>query len=1089
MDGDTLTVSEVLAASHGTVAIQDDSTVTYISEAGFSGADSFKYVISDGNGGVDTANVHFTVNDPPTAVDDQSDTNEETAETINVLTNDSDIEGDSIWVFGLTQPTHGSAVNNADSTVTYTPETDFFGTDSFTYFIDDGIGGTDTAQVLITVNPVNDPPVAVNDTALTQQDSAIEINVIINDTDIDNDTLTVAEVMAATNGSIQISGDSVVIYTPSASFYGDDNFEYVVSDGHGGTDTALVVIKVNGKPVAVNDTTSTSENTSVTLNVILNDNDPDGGILSVIETLAAAHGTVLNNNDSTVTYTPETGYFGADSFQYVIDDGSGGIDTALVHASINGNPIAADDETTTAEDSTLSVVVLANDSDPENDTLSVIETTNGDHGTTAIQNDSTVSYTPDADYNGSDSFTYIVSDGNGGTDTATVSVNVTAVNDAPLAVNDEISTTEDTPVTFNVLQNDSDVDSDTVSVTEVMQAQHGTVIDNHDSTLTYTPDADFFGADSFNYVISDGNGLNDTAMVSVTVESVNDPVTAVNDTVSIDEDAQIVIVVLANDSDGDGDVLSLVIADDPPNGTVAIDGDTSITYTPDQHFYGEDSLQYVMTDGNGSNDSAMVFITVRSVNDPPEIVNLPDNLTIQINDSTKLSIAQYASDVDTPDSLLVWSFDVDDPAISYSYDSGTDNLTIYASATQGDYSLYCTLTDDSSASDNDTIAIHVEDPNTTFDMYVLKEWNMIGLPLTVEDNHYKTLFPNAMDNTLYNFDGAYQLDSTLDAGVGYWLRFPDADTVTIEGTEISSVILDLMEGWNMISGPSCNVPLNTVDDPGGIIMENTLYEFTGSYELSDTISQGKGYWLRASQAGQITLSCGAQKAQVLAKAGLDLSANSSIEITDAEGKSITLYAGVELKDASQKLQYSLPPLPPLSCFDARFTGGYRVTDKLEGTIKLQANAFPVTINVNNLSAAEGYRYVFKGYANGREAFESDLSTSSSIVIRNSGVDKITFNSDKIIPREFAVYQNYPNPFNPTTEIKYTLPSKEHVQIVIYNIVGQKVKTLVSKEQEAGIHKISWDGTNNMGRKLSSGIYIYAVTVGHHKSVKKMALIK
>ncbi|HGY56500.1 MAG TPA: tandem-95 repeat protein [Caldithrix abyssi] len=733
VDGDTVVVSDALSAQNGTTTVLNDSTVRYTPNTDFFGADSFDYVISDGNGSLDTARVFVTVNDPPMAVDDTASVTEDNAVTINVLQNDSDSEGDSIWVSAVTQAANGSVTNNNDGTVTYTPDSDFFGADSFTYTIEDGIGGSDTATVRITITGVNDPPLAVDDADTTQQDQSITVNVLLNDSDPDNDTLSVSEVLAPANGSAVNNNDSTITYTPNNGFYGPDSFKYVLSDGHNGSDTAMVRITVNGKPVAVKDSAGTSQNDPVTVNVLRNDSDPDGDALSVTDIIQSSNGNATNNNDSTITYTPNNGFYGTDTLQYILGDGNGGADTADVVITVNGNPVAGDDNGVTDEDASVTINVLTNDSDPEGDPLTISSVGNPAHGSAQVSGDSSIQYTPDADYNGSDSFTYIVQDGNGGEDTATVSITINAVADKPVAVDDSATTTEDAAITINVLQNDSDADGDVLSVISITDPPNGSAVNNNDSTVTYTPDANFFGKDSFSYVIDDGTGLKDTATVHMLVEQVNDPVVSQDDSATTNEDNNVTIQVLSNDSDADGDNLTVTWISDPPNGTTSLVGDTAVLYTPDANFFGSDSFRYAASDGNGSSDTATVVVNVHSINDPPEIVNLPQQMSMGVNDSTKLDMTKYESDVDTPDSLLVWSFEQSDPvAISYNYNPETDTLTIYSSDIIGEFYLFCTLTDDSNATDKDTITITVEDLSG-----ILDELN--GIP---KDYSLMQNFPN-----------------------------------------------------------------------------------------------------------------------------------------------------------------------------------------------------------------------------------------------------------------------------------------------------------------------------------------------------------
>ena len=268
----------------------------------------------------------------------------------------------------------------------------------------------------------------------------------------------------------------------------------------------------------------------------------------------------------------------------------------------NAAPSAVNDASATAEDTAVIVTVLTNDSDPENDALTITAVTQGANGSVVNNGDGTVTYTANADYNGPDSFTYTIDDGNGGSDTATVNVTVTAVNDAPVAVNDAPTTAEDTPVVISVLTNDSDPEGDTLTITGITQGANGSVVNNGDATVTYTANADYNGPDSFTYTIDDGNGGSDTATVNVTVTAVNDNPVAVNDAPTTAVDTAVIVSVLANDTDVDLDTLTITSVTQGANGTVVNNGDGTATYTPNAAWTGIDTFTYTIDDGNGGTD-------------------------------------------------------------------------------------------------------------------------------------------------------------------------------------------------------------------------------------------------------------------------------------------------------------------------------------------------------------------------------------------------------------------------------------------------------------------------------------------------------
>ncbi len=274
-------------------------------------------------------------------------------------------------------------------------------------------------------------------------------------------------------------------------------------------------------------------------------------------------------------------------------------------------PDAVDDADALAEDGpAISIPVLANDAAAEGLTLSVSAVTQGAHGTGVINANNTLSYTPAANFHGTDSFTYTAVDSYGSVDTATVTVTVTPVADPPVAVNDSIVTNEDTAATVTVLGNDGDPDNDSLTVTSATQGAHGSAVINANGTITYTPSTNANGNDSFTYTVSDGNGGSDTATVTVNVAAVNDPPDAVNDAATTREGGAVTITVLGNDTDLEGNALSVSSAGTPTNGSAVVNGNNTITYTPGANFAGIASFTYTIGDGQGGADTATVTVTV-----------------------------------------------------------------------------------------------------------------------------------------------------------------------------------------------------------------------------------------------------------------------------------------------------------------------------------------------------------------------------------------------------------------------------------------------------------------------------------------------
>ena len=239
-----------------------------------------------------------TGNNQPLAGDDTPSTDEDTSVDINVLANDTDVDGDSLTITGVSDPAHGTAVINPDGTIKYTPDANYNGTDSFTYTVSDGQGGTDTATVTVSVNPVNDAPVAVDDSASTNEDSSINIDVLANDHDVDGDTLTVDSFTQPEHGTVTQNPDGTLNYAPAADYNGSDSFTYTVSDGQGGTDTATVsspLIRSMMRRWQLMIPPQRMKISSINIDVLANDTDLDGDTLTVDSFTQPEHGTVTQN--------------------------------------------------------------------------------------------------------------------------------------------------------------------------------------------------------------------------------------------------------------------------------------------------------------------------------------------------------------------------------------------------------------------------------------------------------------------------------------------------------------------------------------------------------------------------------------------------------------------------------------------------------------------------------------------------------------------------------------------------------------------------------------------------------------------------
>lgn len=392
-------------------------------------------------------------------------------------------------------------------------------------------------------------------------------------------------------------------------------------------------------PVALDDSATTAVGTAVTIDVLANDTDPNGDVLTITSFNQGSNGSVTQVGNNLV-YTPVAGFTGTDSFTYVITDPAGNQSTATVTVTVGGAgtntpPTALDDSATTTATTPVAIDVLANDTDPNGDSLSLVSFNQGNNGRVTQVGNNLV-YTPVAGFTGTDSFTYIIKDTAGNQSSATVTVTVTAASpNVPTPADDTATTTAGTPVTVDVLLNDTDPNGDTLSIADFGDGAHGTVTKSGDK-LVYTPAAGFTGTDSFTYTVTDPAGNRNTATVTVTVNpgsstNPNAPV-AGDETATTTAGSPVSVDVLANDRDADGDTLSISGYDRSTGkgGTVTQDGN-KLVYTPAAGFTGEDSFTYTISDGKGGTDTATVYVMVTPVGGTVDAVG--DSYPIDKNSS------------------------------------------------------------------------------------------------------------------------------------------------------------------------------------------------------------------------------------------------------------------------------------------------------------------------------------------------------------------------------------------------------------------------------------------------------------------------
>jgi len=367
------------------------------------------------------------------------------------------------------------------------------------------------------------------------------------------------------------------------------------------------------------------------------------------------------------------------------------------------------------------------------------------------------------------------------------------------------------------------------------------------------------------------------------------------------------------------------------------------------------------------------------------------------------------------------------------------------------------------------------DTPSTMSVEYLEGWNIVGLPLYVEDASPGTLFPDAVDGTLYGYEGSYYSSGVLETGNGYWLVFTTDGSADMSGEAIASLTISLSEGWNLITGISSPVAVESISDPGSIIVSGTIYGYGGSYYNAEAIEPGKGYWLNAFADGEVTFGEGLARSRPVFE---DMTAGANTLTINGQN----LYFGIDIP-ADKMMSYSLPPKPPSGAFDIRFSGDTRIAgDKTEIEIMSPYETITISYDVV-LNAGEHMNWVLSS----ESGKEYTLEGTGEITVPTE--ETFTLERKAIIPIAYTLHQNYPNPFNPITSLRYDLPEQAQVTLTVYDMLGREVTQLVNTTQEAGYKSVQWNATDMHGKPVSAGVYLYQIRAGEFVQTKKMVLLK
>jgi large repetitive protein len=649
-------------------------TFTYSPDADFHGTEEIVYLVCDECGAcvpVVLTIIVQPVNDAPYVENEEAIVLEDQLLTGDLALNDYEPENEDVIYALVTAPTSGQFILNTNGGYTYLPALNFFGTQTIIYSVCDPSGACTQGTLQITVQAVNDLPIAIDENFSVAEDQVLNGNVSLNDSDVETASMVYTLLDAPDFGTIIIQPNGQFVYTPQLNYFGPDMFVYQATDVAGAADVAtatIAVTAVNDAPVALDETVNGTEDVVLTGNVSLNDSDVETASLTYSLVIGPTFGNLILNPTGTFTYTPAANYFGTQQAVYRATDASGLFGTAtltLVIAPVNDAPIALADGFVTSEDVTVSGTVAANDSDAENQPLTFTFGSSANGVLTGNLN-GTFTFVPSANYFGSVVIAYSVCDNSGLCTTSTLTIQVSAVNDTPIGQNDVFTGNEDQVLTGSVASNDSDIETGALTFSLLGSASNGVLTLTPQGLFTFQPSLHYFGTQIVNYQVCDQQGACATASLTLQVLSVNDLPLVQNDAFTGPEDQSLSGNVSANDTDVESALLSYSLVQNTALGNLVLQPSGAFVFTPPANYNGVQTFVYSACDGSSACTNGNVTITISSVNDAPVVQS--EQLGMLLNTELNDNVASNDSDADGES--LVYSFTAPNEGVFVGQSSG-----------------------------------------------------------------------------------------------------------------------------------------------------------------------------------------------------------------------------------------------------------------------------------------------------------------------------------------------------------------------------------------------------------------------------------
>ncbi|WP_039977082.1 tandem-95 repeat protein [Vibrio jasicida] len=702
IEGDDLTASDLTVDGNATVTANDDGSFTITPDADFNGDIDIQFNITDGTDTIQaTADLTVNpVNDLPVPQDQQFSVEEDGTlhfTDADLLAGATDIDGDNLTVDGISYTgSDGVLTDHGDGTYTFAPNENFNGDVSFSFGVSDGTE-TVPANVDVSVTPVNDPPVAGSTSYTVDEDNAITISdeqLLANSSDVEGAVSIDSVTYSGTDGVFQDNGDGTYTFMPNENFSGDISLDVIVADEQGAVDettAGITVIEVNDPPVAGPTSYTVDEDSVLTFSesqILANASDIEGDVELVGISYEGSDGIFTVNGDGTCSFAPNENFNGQVQLDVTIQDENGATVDTHINVDvlpINDPPVSGDLAYTINEDSSITLSqeqLLAKAGDIDSENLEAINLSTDDNATIQYNDDGSYTITPDENYNGDLDLTFDIIDNDGGSVQVGLDITVNPVNDLPQAQDQQFTVEEDGTLLFtdaDLLEGASDIDGDDLSIENVLYTgADGVLTDNGDGTYSFAPNENFNGDVQFTFDVSDGTGST-PAFIDVSVTPVNDPPVAGSTSYTVQEDGQITISdeqLLANSSDVEGDVALANVSYSGNDGSFVDNGDGTYTFTPNENFDGNISLDVTVIDQDGATDTTTAGIDVIAVNDAPET----SGIQAEVDEDNAITITQEqllanATDIEGDD-LVASNLQTNDPdATIVANDDGSFTIT------------------------------------------------------------------------------------------------------------------------------------------------------------------------------------------------------------------------------------------------------------------------------------------------------------------------------------------------------------------------------------------------------------------------------